>query len=143
MVKMAKKTIHYRSWSWYQTEANKFHEEAVMRDIIPDGKYEILFVNITVNSDGAPGKVTYFAMAKNVDAEEPEISLGKMIGKPGIIIHWEPNMLAAAGTPTMDTVFYAFPEPLTFDENDKLNFCMKNVTGVTTTYVIDLAYRRI
>jgi len=138
-----KKTIYHRSFAWYVDSIGTFLEEGVMRDIIPDGPYEILSVGLTVNSKLNVGIVTYFAMAKNVDAQEPVISLGQLVKKSGVILHWEPNMVTAGGTSTMDSAFYPFPEPITFDENDKLNFALRCSGAEITTYVIELAYRRL
>ncbi|MBA7550711.1 hypothetical protein ES705_43234 [subsurface metagenome] len=114
-----------------------------MRDILPDEKYEILAMYLSVNVHSAPGQVVYFAAGRNVDPIEPGVIMEKLSpGKEGIFAHYEPEPVGAAAISGKGNMNYLFQEPIVFDENDFMNFHMRSGDDAEPcTFVITIHYR--
>ncbi len=144
--KMAKKTkrVRCREFSFYTTSLAHYDHEAIMRDMHPDEPYEILAINLVTVSKLGKGVVGYVALARNVSAEEPDITNGKLVSKVGIFLHWEPNSTELAGnTSVMTNGYRRYDPPIQFDENDKLNMHVYNGGANVCTHVLDIIYRLI
>ena len=145
MVNMAKKNrVRSRQWTYSSTTGGHSPtDSAVMRDILPDEKYEILAVYMSVNIHSAPGQVAYFAMGRNVDPQEPQAPAeGLSHGVTGIFLHYEPEPVGAGTVSGKGNMNYLFQEPIVFDENDSLNFHMRSGDDAEVcTFVITMHYR--
>ncbi|MBA7704135.1 hypothetical protein ES703_112935 [subsurface metagenome] len=115
--------------------------EGIMSDILPDEPWELVAVMCTVNTKVGSGVVTYVALGKNVHAAEGTVVVDGLAKKPGIILHYEPAVDQAAATAQMRTMFFPFPEPIHFDESDKLNIYSRNSGAQITTFVVTIHYR--
>ncbi|MBA7586203.1 hypothetical protein ES708_28199 [subsurface metagenome] len=84
------------------------------------------------------------ALARNTDAEEPQITIDKLVSKTGIFLHFEPNSTELAGnTSVMTTDYRRFDPPIKFDENDKLNMHVYSGGANILTFVLDIIYRLV
>jgi len=90
------------------------------------------------------GNVMYFSLARNVDGQEPTATLEGIESKSGPLFHWEPDPGAnAAGVATFENTIYNFPEPIHFDENDKLNAHIYNSQAAQAVTIVFTLYYRL
>ncbi|MBA7703451.1 hypothetical protein ES703_112237 [subsurface metagenome] len=144
--KMAKdkKRVRVREFVHYTNALAHYDNSAIMRDMHPDEPYEILAVGLVGVSKLGKGIVGYVALARNVDAEEPDITLGKLVSKTGVFLHWEPNSTEVAGnTSVMTNDYRRFDPPIKFDENDQLNMHIYSGGANILTFVVEVFYRLI
>ncbi len=145
MVNMAKKNrVRARQWTFTSTIAGHADTvNGVMRDILPDEKYVVLAMYLSVNVHSAPGQVVYFAAGRNVDPIEPATIAEKLSnGKEGVFVHYEPEPVGAGVVSGKGNMNYLFQEPIEFDENDKMNFHVRSGDDAEPcTFVITIHYR--
>lgn len=144
LVKMAKTRVRARQWTMTSTVAGHTPTvNGVMRDILPDEKYEVLAFYMSVNIHSAPGQVSYFAAGRNVDPIEPATVAETLSpGKAGVFLHYEPEPVGLAAVSGKGNMNYLFQEPIVFDENDSMNFHMRSGDDAEPcTYVITIHYR--
>ncbi|MBA7681195.1 hypothetical protein ES703_89532 [subsurface metagenome] len=136
--------VRVREFNHFSQSLAHYDKEAIMRDMHPDEEYEILAIDLTGVSKLGKGIVGYMALARNVSAEEADITEDKLVSKTGIFLHWEPNSTEVAGnTSVMTNDYRRYDPPIKFDENDKLNLHVYSGGANILTFLFNIIYRLV
>jgi len=135
--------VRVRQYTFRTDVLGGIEKDAILRDIHPDEAYELDAVEVTIATKVGVSVVAYLGLARNTSGEEPVGAAEEIVSKVGPFLHYEPQNVGAAGVPSFNHTFMAYPKPIHFDENDQLNAYIYNGAAQTTTVVFSLFYRLV
>lgn len=112
-------------------ESGVVEGERLLRDILPDERFRIHSVLVTLTSALAPGDGTSLGLAKNVSPLPTPVIDGLGVSH-GILAFVEMAHVAAAATVEIMSIMIPFPEPLDFDADDSLNLRLAGTNTAAT-----------
>ena len=114
------------------TETAEIDVVYMLRDILPDERFRLHSMIVSLRHSMDIGDQASITMAKNI-TPIPGVTSGAVVVTHGVVARFEHIGTAAAGVMTGENWMVPFPSPFDFDEDDALNMRLQGTNSAATS----------